>query len=52
MAYVITNASILDGTGISAVHLADKAQGQMQLLAALPARAGHSALQQHQTLGD
>jgi len=37
---------------VTAVHLADKAQGQVQLLAGLPARARHPALNQQQRLGD
>jgi hypothetical protein len=44
--------SIVQGAGVATVHLADEAQGQMQLFARLPAGAGHSALQQHELLGD
>ena len=36
--------------GVAAIHFADEAQGQVQLLARLPARAGHTALDQHDGL--
>ena len=41
---------IVQHGGVAAIHFADEAQGQMQLLARLPARAGHAALNQHDAL--
>ena len=47
-----TRQRIVDRIDIFAAHLADKAQSQVQLFAALPARARHPALDQHQGFGD
>ena len=42
---------VVDVVGDIAIHIADEGQRQVQLLAALPARPGHPALQKHQRLG-